>query len=126
MKSVPYSALSLNGLRLKVHLGCSEEERRVPQFVRFEILLRFKTPPLGCQTDQLSDTVCYAQISDILRTACEGEFQLIEKLGWKVFSLLKQTLPKDVQVQMRMIKEKPPISDLTEGSSFYLSDWEIF
>jgi len=122
-----FSALTLNGLRLKVRLGCGEEERRVPQYVRFDIRVRFESIPSGCLTDALNETVCYAEISDTLRQVCaRREFLLIEKLGWDAFSSLKERLPRGTQLWIRTTKEKPPIADLQDGASFCLGDWAEF
>src|SRR2546423_1880040 len=93
-----HSRLSLNGLRLQVKLGCHREERQIPQFVRFDVQICFKSPPAGCISDQLEDTVCYARLSELTRNVCnKSEYHLIEKLGWDVYSALKESLPQSTQ-----------------------------
>jgi dihydroneopterin aldolase len=123
-----FSALTLNGLRLKVKLGCGEEERQVPQFVRFDVRLRFSSPPRGCFSDNLEETTCYAQLSDQLHQICDqGEYLLIEKLGWKAFVALKRIIAPTSQLWLRVTKEKPPIADpLQDGASFCIGDWAEF
>ena len=75
-------------------------------------------------TDELSDTVCYAKISEWIRSVCaRGEFKLIEKLGYDAFSLIKENIPNDHALKLVLTKEHPPVPDLTGGSRFTLSDW---
>jgi len=119
-----FSSLTLEGFRQKVHLGCGEEERRVPQFVQFNVEIRFSALPQGCLTDDLEDTVCYAEMSEALREICQrSEYRLIEKLGWTAYSTLKKQLPPTVKLRIKLIKEKPPVPDLLNGSSFCVGDW---
>lgn len=124
----PFSALTLNGLRLKVRLGCGEEERQIPQFVKFDIRVRFRQLPSGCTSDQLTDTVCYSQVSDKLSEICNRtEYLLIEKLGWDAYQALKEMIPPSVDLWVRLTKEKPPIPyPLEQGASFCVGDWTDF
>ena len=120
-----FSTLSLNGLRLKVKLGCHEEERQIPQTVRFDVLLRFASLPKGCSSDELTDTVCYAEMSHKVREVCERrEYQLIEKLAWDAFVELKEIIPPRVKLLVKATKEKPPVEDLEGGTTFQVGDWE--
>jgi dihydroneopterin aldolase len=123
--NLPFSSLALHSLRLKVKLGCGAEERLIPQYVRFDVRLRFSALPQGCFTDRLEETVCYAEMSESVRTVCNRqEYCLIEKLGWDAYSQLKKILPPDVQLWVRVVKEKPPVADLEDGTSFTVGDWE--
>ncbi len=118
------STLALHGLRLEVRLGCHAEERQKPQYVRFDVKVRFTTLPLGCTSDSLSDTVCYAQLSDAIRKICHiQEYRLIEHLGWRAFVALKEIIPQSTQLWLKILKEKPPVADLQDGTSFCLGDW---
>ncbi len=119
-----FSSLCLNALELPVKIGCAERERRSPQPVRFDLRLRFAVPPRGCQTDQIEDTPCYAQLSQIIRKiSTQNEFQLIEKLGWDVHAALREALPSDCLLSLRVTKIHPPVPDLLGGASFAIGDW---
>ena len=121
-----HSSLALRGLRLKVRLGCHADERAIPQSVRFDVQIRFPKLPGGCFSDDLDETICYARISDQIRILClNHEYRLVEKLGWTVFSTLKENLPPHLKLWIRIIKENPPVADLTEGTSFTVSDPEM-
>jgi 7,8-dihydroneopterin aldolase/epimerase/oxygenase len=73
--------LSVNDLRVWVHLGCTDHEKFSPQMVSFNITINFTQPPLGAEIDFLQDTVCY---KDIVKTVTaqsqEKNYSLIEHL----------------------------------------------
>jgi dihydroneopterin aldolase len=92
--------------------------------VRFDLQVRFSSLPQGCFTDNLGDTICYAQLSEQIKRICQlQEYQLIEKLGWDAFAAVKEILPQDTKLWLRLVKEKPPVENLEGGSSFTLADW---
>lgn len=124
MKS-PSTQLSLHQLRLLVHLGCSAEERRVPQYVSFDVQVRFPVAPYGCKSDVLEQTVCYAELSQKIKEVCDRcEYQLIEKVGWDVYEALRELLPKDHLLRVCANKEHPPVAHLEGGAAFTIGDWE--
>jgi dihydroneopterin aldolase len=119
-----FSSIEIHDLKLKVRLGCEKEERTIPQFVSFDAEVRFKHAPRGCLTDQLEDTVCYADLCSKIRLLCEGtEYHLIEKLAWEAYGAIKEILPETTELKVKVTKEKPPVRDLHGGSIFIISDW---
>ena len=119
------SALGIDGLRLQCRLGCTADERAIPKTVHFNVRIRFAEMPRGCQTDRLEDTLCYAEISGILKRVTESrEFSLIESLAYDAFQALKKDLPIPQPLWLEVVKEKPPIPELRDGSRFSLGDWE--
>jgi dihydroneopterin aldolase len=120
----PTSSLSINRLRLLVSLGCSVEERKVLQYVSFDVQIRFSTLPSGCVTDSLEQTVCYAKLCQKIKDVCDlQEYQLIEKLGWDVYQAVREFLPQDTFLWLRATKEHPPVAHLEGGSAFSIGDW---
>ena len=118
------TSLFIQGLKLQAHLGWSAQERSVPQGVRFDVELYFSQIPQGCTSDSLSDTICYATLSDKLRALCtQKEYRLIEKLGWDAYQTIRQDLSPSIGLKIRAIKEKPPIDELSGGAVFTVSDW---
>lgn len=117
------SLLSLNGLKIPVRIGYGEEERKNPQTIRFDVRVRFSTLPKGCTSDDLQDTLCYDEIAQkIRRVSTRQEYRLIERLAWDCYLLLRETMPADSSLGIRVTKEIPPIEGLTEGASFCVGD----
>src|SRR6186713_1836684 len=71
--------LSLRGLQLEVHLGCTQPERARPQRISINATIRFERAPRACASDELSETVCMAVLAEALGDVCRTrEFALIE------------------------------------------------
>ncbi len=123
-KACLFSTLSLNSLRLLVRLGCSEQERKIPQFVRFDVRLRLSELPRGCFSDQLEESICYDHLSQVIAEICNRqEYALIEKLGYDAFKALRETVSPQTQLWLLTTKEAPPVQGLEGGASFSIGDW---
>ena len=119
------SQLAFRAARLQVRLGCSSEERAHPQDVDLDLALRFPTPPEACETDELKDTVCYADLIASARDHVSGrEFRLLERLASELLARLRRELPAETEVWLRVTKLYPPVPELRGGVSFSLGDWE--
>jgi len=118
MKPNLQTMLKLQNLKLPIRIGCTDEERATEQFISVNINIFFPTPPKGCLTDNIKDTVCYAAITKILDNAiAHHEFQLIEHLGHKIYQLIKSSHPK-LKITVEVSK-KPPIAHLNTVSFCY-------
>lgn len=85
-----YAALMINSFDLLVNLGWPEEERREKQTVKVDVELHNQAPPAACDTDDLKDTFCYAElITKIIHYTENKEFRLIEHLAKELHSLIK-------------------------------------
>jgi dihydroneopterin aldolase len=116
---------SLQALCVNVHLGCSDSERVVAQEVRFDLQLSFHKPPPACDSDQLSETICYGELSEIIKkTAKYKAFNTVEHLSMQVYKAVRNKIPKDVIVFLRTHKTKPPIDDLLGGAVFEFQEDE--
>ena len=82
--------LEVPAIRLEVRLGCEAAERALPQAVDIELRIRFADLPAACWTDELADTVCYAELAALLREHCaQREFRLIERLALELSGVVR-------------------------------------
>ena len=117
--------LEFRGARLEVRLGCSAAERATPQAVDLDVVVRFAALPRACESDDLSHTVCYADLIDAARAACVGrEFKLVERLAHELFLRLRPLVPSGAALWLRATKLHPPVEGLSGGVSFALGDFE--
>ncbi len=113
-----YSSMHVKDYSVYVHLGCSKEERTHKQEVRFNIDLSFPENPPGEVTDQLSDTVCYFEICEIIKKhVAEREFQLIETLSYNCLKLIKERYPQP-NISVSCHKVTPPVENLKGGVEY--------
>lgn len=115
------STLSLKKIKLPTRLGCGDEERALPQVVMADLEVKFHAPPTACQTDELSDAICYAKLSEKMKELCMSRpFHLIEKLAFDLFELIKKEVPSDATVTLTVCKN-PPLTSVG-ASCFMIGD----
>ncbi len=115
--------LSILDLRLWIHLGCSDEEKKHPQPVNFNIELTFTNNLKAMLSDCLNDAVCYAKIAKNIEDYCKDKkFNLIEHLTKSVAQIIEESLDTKKQlissVKLIVHKINPPIPNLLRGVTF--------
>jgi 7,8-dihydroneopterin aldolase/epimerase/oxygenase len=119
--------LSLHGLRFKVKIGWTLPEQEIPQDIEVHVKFRFSKPPLACTTDQLSDTLCYDDVtSKMLAYSTSQSFHLVEYLACGFYNLLRdiiRTPNGEVRISVIVIKLNPPIAIPNTGASFSYGDF---
>ncbi len=116
--------MKIKDLSLQVSLGCSAEERASLQEVRVGIELRFVEAPLGTRSDDLKDTVCYARMSEALRSHIEGkQFQLVEKIAADFHKIIRGIVEGRAQTSVTVHKVRPPVRDLLGGVEYRIADF---
>jgi dihydroneopterin aldolase len=114
-------SLSLRGLEVDVHLGCTEPERARPQRISISLAIRFERAPGACESDDLSETVCMAALAEALGDVCRTrEFALLEHLTQELHTRALTLVPCDGECELEVTKLTPPIANLTGGFAFSL------
>jgi len=117
----PRASLGFECAYLEVRLGWGAEERARPQRVALAVSIEFAEPPLACGSDDLTDTVCYADLIDRARQlAASRDFRLIEHLAALLATELRRPLPAGARMRIRVTKLNPPVEDLDGGVHFTL------
>jgi dihydroneopterin aldolase len=117
-----YATLSIRHLELHVNLGWRKKERSHEQAILLDLDIRFPSLPKACMTDDLEDTVCYAQLIEEIRTqVATKNYKLIEHLSAEIYTIAKTHLPKKSQLNVRIIKY-PKVEGLTDGVCFSYGD----
>lgn len=119
------SRLKIHKLKVLVHLGCLPAERKTAQPVFFDIEIEFAEAPKACSSDELADSICYAQISDALTAlAVNREFKLIEFLAREAYQVIRdQFLNPQQKLKVFVHKAFPPIEQENKGTSFSFGDF---
>jgi len=113
-------SLLVSDLRIWVHLGCGEEEKKHPQLVSLDIEVVFSSMPDAIFTDNIDDTVCYLAISESIQQLCnQTRFNLIEYMSKEVHNSVSKALLSKfgivslIKVSLR--KVSPPVPGLHGG-----------
>lgn len=117
-----HNQIKLNNLSLNLHLGWPEEERQEKQEVSVDIILKFSTMPPGCETDDLTDTICYDHLTKTITQHCQVKsYKLIEHLAYDIYQQIK-LLHTNIDCQVAIHKQ-PLIANLLGGARFICGDW---
>lgn len=119
------SQLLLEKLYLHVNLGHTTEERQLPQWVSLQIKFEFNSFPDACNTDCLTDTVCYAHLVNDLQAFCDHRsFKLIESFAYQLYQFLKKKLAEKINTKTNIslcVTKNLKLATL-EQASFSISD----
>lgn len=114
--------LRVHGLEIPVRIGLTEEERRIPQAIQFDIEIQFAEKPLACSSDKIEDSICYDEMSSqIEEKVSSRSYKLIEHLCQEVFTMLSEKLAAQTHLALRVKKLRPPLRQTNQGVSFELS-----
>jgi 7,8-dihydroneopterin aldolase/epimerase/oxygenase len=103
----------LTGIRCRMRIGVSAEERRVPQDCLVDVELECDlSRPMA--TDDLQDAIDYARVFEIVTgLAEEEEFALLEGFAGRLEAALRRTVEFD-GLAIRVKKLKPPLPGALE------------
>lgn len=128
------AVLSINALRLPVHLGVEASERERAQPVEVTAQLYFESLP-ECAEDDESDTfICYDVICSSLSNYVQGkEFRFIEYLCMDLYRVIRTHLEdqlgeeaaKAVKLWVKLHKCVAPVPYMTGGAHFIYSDFPV-
>lgn len=106
---VPADAITLTGMRFYGYHGCLPEERQQGQTFLVDLSLRLSLAAAG-QTDDLRQSVDYAQVFALVRGVVEGEpVQLIETVAERIAQAVLEAFPQLFSVEVTVHKPDAPI-----------------
>ncbi len=106
------SSIVITGIQLNAHCGVTDIERSQPQPILVDLTLRCLNEP-AFQSDQITDTVDYASITQCIRNTGESQrFALLEALTEHLCQTLFQHFPL-THLKIWVRKIRPPMKDFT-------------
>lgn len=100
----------LTGMEFYGYHGVFTAENQLGQRFRVDIECSLDLTSAGA-SDELSDTISYADVYHLIRTIMEQEphVKLLERLVHKIFAAMFAEFPQVEEVMVRVIKPDPPI-----------------
>ena len=112
MQTKKSSQLELKDLLLNLHLGITKQEQLNKQPVYIDISIENNTPPLGCETDNIKNTLCYDDLSKTITESCSIKtYNLIEHLCQDIVDIIKIKVQNKTKISVT-VKKSPPIENL--------------
>ncbi|MFV0546881.1 MAG: dihydroneopterin aldolase [Bacteroides sp.] len=98
----------LNQVHFYAYHGVGEQETKVGN--DYVIDLRIKTDfSEAALTDQVSDTINYAEIYEVLKQQMEIPSKLLEHVSYRIMNQLFETFPTIEEVELKLYKRNPPM-----------------
>jgi dihydroneopterin aldolase len=106
------SSIVITGIQLNAHCGVTDIERSQPQPILVDLTLRCLNEP-AFLSDQITDTVDYAAITQCIRNTGESQtYALLETLAERICQTLFQEFPL-THLKIWVRKIRPPMKDFT-------------
>ena len=98
----------LAGIRCRMRVGCSAEEREQPQDCLIDVELECDLTR-AASTDDLNDSLDYGRVFELVQTLARGEsFALLERFAGRLEEELRRTV-RFHSVLIRVKKLHPPL-----------------
>ncbi|MGL5937560.1 MAG: dihydroneopterin aldolase [Phocaeicola sp.] len=100
--------ICLKGIKLYGYHGVDPQESRVGAY--FFIDLRIKTDfSRAALTDELTNTISYADLFDVVKECVKTPCLLLEHLNYKIAQLLFNSFEAIEEIELKVTKENPPM-----------------
>jgi FolB domain-containing protein len=117
--ATPSSQLLLPGIRCAAWIGHSDAEAAQPQGIIVALALTSDARSIAADTDNLADTVDYAQLTQLVVTvSASRRFHLLESLAHTLREALLPLLGPGIRLWVEVAKAESPIPILQPGASF--------
>ena len=113
--------IEVNGIKLYALHGCLEEEARTGghYVVDVTIITDFSE---AAHTDDLSKTVDYVHVNAIVKEEMAIRSKLIETVGQRIFSRIKNELKGVFELSVKITKLTPPINGDVDSVAIVIED----
>ena len=108
------SSVRLNKMKFYAFHGVMEQEKKVGNIFVVDLEL-FLDLSKASETDELSDTVNYAEIYEIVKNEIEMPSNLLEHIAGRILRKLKKEFPVIERIEICLAKERPPIAGEIES-----------
>jgi dihydroneopterin aldolase len=102
------SAIVLNDVRLYAFHGVMEQERRVGGWFSVSLRVHFNIT-CAMETDQVGDTISYADLLDIVKQEMAQPSQLLEHVAGRIGHAIGNRFPQAEGVEVKLLKLNPPM-----------------
>ena len=110
------SSIRLNKMKFYAFHGVMEQEQKVGNTYMIDLKL-YADLSKASETDNLQDTINYAEIYNIVKTEMEIPSQLLEHVAGRILRKIKTAFPLIKKVEICLAKERPPMGGEVESAA---------
>ncbi|MEY4572519.1 MAG: dihydroneopterin aldolase [Bacteroidota bacterium] len=114
--------IEVSGIKLYCFHGCLEEESRIGGHYRVNIKLETDFT-LAAQNDDLSQTIDYVTVNEIVESEMQIPAKLIEHVGQRIYLRIKSTFSSCLKLEVEIVKLSPPINGDVDSVAITISDF---
>jgi dihydroneopterin aldolase len=102
------TVIKLNNIRFFAYHGVLPHEAVVGNW--FVVNIRIEADlSAACQSDNVEDTINYAEVYNIIKAEMEIPAKLIERVACRILRSIKNAFPQITAIEVRLAKMSPPI-----------------
>jgi len=113
--------IEVNGIKLFGFHGCLEEESKIGGHYIVDVIL-YTDFTAAAKEDDLSKTISYVDINLIVAEEMAIRSKLIENVGHRIFTRIKNETKQIHKLRVKIIKICPPINGDVENASIIIED----
>lgn len=110
------SYILLENIQLFAHHGVLEQETKVGNHFVVNVKLKVDLSK-AAESDNVADTISYADVYDIVKTEMEEPSKLLEHAAKRIVSNLKKTFSEIEEVEIKLSKLNPPMGAQLDAAS---------
>ena len=115
--------ISVEGLTLHGFHGVGEQERKVGNTFVYDVEVEYPWMSAG-ETDNLSDTLSYAEIVDVVRAVNGIPADLLENVAYRICRELTSRYGAILSLRIRVSKPHPPVAGVQMRQACVMLDWK--
>jgi len=107
--------IKIQGIEMEVCLGVYAEEKIVPNHIRIDISMKLNQ----CEaifSDNLSDTLDYQKIYDLIAQKMLENDNLLERKAYKIIKSIFQRFEEVEEIHLQIAKKKPKYMEMCEAT----------
>jgi dihydroneopterin aldolase len=111
----------VEGIKVYAYHGCLEEEGKIGANYIVDVTLEIDFT-VASRTDDLSKTIDYVTVYNIVKTNMAIRSNLIEHVGQRIINELKKEFPELKKIEVKVSKLNPPMNGDVERVSVIISE----
>ncbi|MDR2969940.1 MAG: dihydroneopterin aldolase [Tannerellaceae bacterium] len=115
------SKIELRQMKFYAFHGVGEQERIVGNNFTVDVLLATSLEQ-AVRSDNLADTVDYAEVYSVVRQEMNVPSRLLEHVGGRILSALKHRFPQLESIEVKVSKQAPPFGGELQCASVILRE----
>lgn len=113
--------IEVNGIKLYAYHGCLEEEGKIGGHYIVDVSMTTDFT-MAAKNDDLSKTISYVDINQIVAEEMAVRSKLIEHVGQRIYERIHAETQNLHKLRVKVIKLCPPINGDVENSSIIIED----